>query len=105
MSSLIKSYGLILLSFPMAILVAVGFMFLIRGAAKFFIYLLLAFTIFALIGIGVYLVATPGQNAGTLAVAILCFIFAVLIIMVVIFIRRKLSLAASIIKVAANFVS
>jgi hypothetical protein len=105
MSSLIKSYGLILLSLPMAILVAIAFMLLIRGAAKLFIYLLLAFTIIALIGIGVYLVATPGQNAGTLAVAILCFIFAALIIMVVVFIRRKLSLATSIVKVAANFVS
>ena len=102
---MIKSYGLILLSFPIAIVVAVAFTFLIRATAKLFIYLLLAFTIVVLIGIGVYLLAAPGQNSGTTTIAIISFLFAVLIILTTVFIRRKLSLAAAIVKVAANFVS
>lgn len=105
MSSLIKSYGLILLSLPMAIVVALAFMLLIRFAAKIFIYMLIAFAIIALVGIGVYLFSTPGQNSGRTAVGVLCFLFAGIIILAVICIRRKLSLAAIIVKVAAKFVS
>jgi len=105
MSSLIKSFGLILLSFPIAILIAVGFTFLIRGTGKLFIYLLIAFTIMALIGIGVYMLATPGQNSGTTTIAIICFLFAFVIMLATICIRRRLSLAAAIVKVASNFVS
>jgi len=104
MSSLLKNYGLILLSLPIAILVSMAFMLLIRFTAKLFIYLLIIFAIVVLLGMGSYLLATPG-NSGTLIVAIMCFSFALIIMIAVCCIRRRLSLAAMIIKISAQFVS
>jgi hypothetical protein len=104
MSSLLKNYGLILLSLPMAIFISMAFMLIIRCAAKLFIYLLIIFAVVTLLGMGVYMLATPG-NSGTIIVAAMCFFFGIVILLAVFCIRRRLVLAAIIIKVSAKFIS
>ena len=113
MNSLLNNYSLILISIPIAIVLALLFMLLIRFCAGFFIYVLIGLALFALIGFGVYLLVAPtnpvtGSNTGTagsIVAAVICFIFAVLIIVLVCCFRKRISLATSIVKVAANFVS
>ena len=104
MSSLVKNFGLILLSLPIAIIVSMAFMIVIRCAAKLFIYLLIIFAVVFLMGMGAYTLATPG-NSSTIMVACVCFFFGVIILLAVFCIRRRLALAAIIIKVSAKFVS
>jgi hypothetical protein len=111
--SLLSNYTLILLSLPIAILVAIIFMLIIRCTANIFIYLLIFISIGALIAVGIYLIAVPSTAASTssspssntIIAACCCFAFALLILIAVCCVRKRLSLASSIIKVAAKFVS
>ena len=113
MSSLLKNYSLILISIPIAILLAVLFMILIRFCASFFLYILIVVAILTLVALGIYLLVAPtnpvtGSNTGTtgtIIAAIICFLFAILIIVLVVCFRHRIALGTSIIKVAANFIS
>jgi hypothetical protein len=112
MASLMQNYSLVLFSIPIAIIIALFFMLLIRCCASTFIYLLIFLAISALIGFGVYLLVSPTNpagsatgSAGTIAVAVICFVFAVLILVLLCCFRKRIALATSIIKVAANFIA
>ena len=113
MTSLMQNWPLLLFSIPIAIILALLFMVFIRCCAGCFIYILIFLTIGALVGFGIYLIITPtnpvaGTSAGTtgsIIVAVLCFLFAFLIILLLCCFRKRISLATSIVKVAANFVS
>lgn len=105
MSAIINNYSLILLSFPVSILIAVAFMLLIKCTAKLFIYMLITFSVGALVGMGVYVLLSAGVVSTTIVLASFCFAIALVIVVVVFCIRRRLSLASIIIKVAANFIS
>ena len=113
MTSLIQNWPLLLFSIPIAIILALLFMVLIRCCAGCFIYILIFIAIGALVGFGVYLLITPANpvsgtsagHAGAIIVAVLCFLFAFLIVLLLCCFRKRISLATSIVKVAANFVS
>ena len=113
MTSLIQNWPLLLFSIPIAIILALIFMLLIRCCAGCFIYILIFLAIGALVGFGVYLLITPANpvagtaagKTGSIIVAVLCFLFAFLILLLVCCFRKRIALATSIIKVAANFVS
>lgn len=113
MTSLLKNTSLIIISIPIAIVVAILFMLLIRFTAGFFIYVLVAVAVLSLLGLGLYLLVAPtstatGSNtgaAGTIIGAVICFILAILIVVLVCCYRHRISLATSIVKVTANFVS
>lgn len=88
-------------------------MLIIRCTANIFIYLLIFISISALVAVGIYLLAVPSTAAATssapttntIIAAVCCFAFALLILVAVCCVRKRLSLASSIIKVAAKFVS
>lgn len=113
MTSLLKNTSLVLIAIPVAILVAVIFMLLIRCMASVFIYIMIAVTVLALLGLGLYLLIAPSHtatgtvtgSAGSIIAAVICFILAILIVVLVVCYKSRISLATSIIKVAANFVS
>ena len=113
MTSLMQNYALVLYGIPIAIILALIFMLFIRCCAGCFIYILFFMAMGALIGFGVYLLITPtnsiaGTSAGhvgSIIVAVLCFLFAFLILLLLCCFRKRIALATSIIKVAANFVS
>lgn len=105
MTSLLKNYTLILIALPIAIIVAVFFMLIIRCMAKLFIYLLIATSIFALVLLGAYLLATADNNKGTMIIGSLCLVLSVVCLVVFCCLRRRLELATIIVKVAAKFVS
>ena len=112
MSSLMNGWPLLLFSIPIAIILALLFMVFIRCCAGCFIYILIFMAIGALIGFGVYLLITPtnavaGTAAGatgSIIVAVVCFLFAFLILLLLCCFKKRISLATSIVKVAANFV-
>lgn len=116
-SSLMDNYVIIILAFPIAILLSLIIMVFIRLTASCFIYLLIVATIGVLLAFGVYLILMPslaqGQTSEPLIsndttrilIAIGVFILAILIIVMVCCVRKRLALASSIVKVSANFVS
>jgi hypothetical protein len=104
-SSIINNYSLILLSFPVSILIAVAFMLLIKFTAKLFIYMVIVFSIGALLGMGVYMLVSSEISSITIFFSTFCFSIAFFIVLVVYCIRRRLALASIIIKVAAKFIS
>jgi hypothetical protein len=91
-------------------------MILVRCLAQCFIYILILATIGALIGIGTYILigdksATPGgalslveNPVWKVVIAIGCYIFALLIFIVMCCFRSRLALASKVIEVAAVFV-
>lgn len=117
-SSLSKSYTLILIAIPIAIILSIIFMLVIRFTAGCFVYILIFFAIGALVAIGLYLVLAPVSSTGAsngyvtllsnrpvcIIIAVLCFILAAAILVMVCCFKKRISLAASIIKVAARFV-
>jgi len=113
MSSLMQNWSLVMISIPVAIILALIFMLLIRCCATAFIYILIFLAIAALVGTGVYLLVSPtnpvtGNPSGTtgsIIAAVICFVLAFIILLIIICFRRRISLATSIVKVAANFVA
>ena len=112
MTSLMQGWPLLLFSIPIAIILALIFMLFIRLCAGCFIYILIFMAIGALVGFGVYLIITPANpvsgtaagKVGSIIVAVVCFLFAFLILLLLCCFRKRISLATSIVKVAANFV-
>jgi hypothetical protein len=104
-SSLLKNYSLILVALPIAIIVAVFFMLIIRCMAKLFIYLLIAVSIISLALLGTYLLITASNNTGTIVIGSLCLVLAVIFLIAFCCLRKRLELATIIVKVAAKFVS
>ena len=114
-SSIMENYVLIILSLPIAIVLALIIMLFVRLTASCFIYLLIIATVGVLIAFGVYLilgtkVAPDSQpifasDTTRILVAVGVFVLALLIIIMVCCFRKRLSLASSIVKVSANFVS
>jgi hypothetical protein len=115
-TSVMENYVLIILAFPIAILLSLIVILFIRLTASCFIYLLIFATIVALILFGVYLfmmpsLAEPGEeplindNTTRILVGIAVLLLAVLITIMVCCVRKRLSLASSIIKVSATFVT
>ena len=88
-------------------------MVIIRCCGGCFIYMLIFLSILALVALGIYLLVAPtnpvtGSNTGTtgsIIAAVICFILAFLIVLLVCCFRHRIALGASIIKVAAKFVS
>lgn len=106
MTSLMNNYVLVILGVPIAIIIAVLFMLLIRFIAGIFIYILIFLTIGALVGLGVYFLMGPvnsAGNTGSIILAVIFFVMAFLILLLVICFRHRISLATSIIKVASKF--
>lgn len=104
-SSLLKNYNLILIALPIAIIVAVLFMLIIRCMAKLFIYLLIAVSILSLVLLGVYLLATADKNTGTIIIGSMCLVLALVFLIAFCCLRKRMELATIIVKVAAKFVS
>lgn len=113
MTSLMQNWPLLLFSIPIAIILALIFMLLIRCCAGCFIYILIFMAIGALVGFGIYLLITPSNAVsgtaagatGSIIVAVLCFLFAFLILLLLCCFRKRIALATSIVKVAAKFIS
>lgn len=113
---MMQNYSLILISLPIAILLALVFMVLIRCLAGCFIYILIFVAIAALIAFGTFiLIGNPlhtGYGAISLVedpkwkiiVAAVCYLLAAIIFVVFCCFRSKLGLAAKIVEVAAVFV-
>ena len=111
------NYILILISFPIAIVLALVIMIIIRFLASCFIQLLIFVTIAALIGIGVYIFTQEptGASIGTVSltedktfriiVAVLCFVLAAIIFVVMCCFKKRLELASRIVEVSAVFVA
>lgn len=114
-SSILENYVLIILSLPIAIVLALIIMLFVRCTAGCFIYLLIIATVSVLIAFGVYLImgtkVSPdsqpifASDTTRILVAVGVFLLAVLIIIMVCCFRKRLSLASSIVKVSATFVS
>jgi len=111
-----NNYVLILIAFPIAIILALLFMLLIRLTAGCFIYLLILISIAALVGFGAYLLLTPAtgldstsavfQNqTAKIIIAVCCFLLALVIIVMMCCFRKRISLASSIVKISAKFVA
>lgn len=68
-TTLMDNYVLILISFPIAIILALVIMIIIRFLASCFIQILIFVTIAALIGIGAYMLTqdSSGASAGTVS--------------------------------------
>ena len=113
MTSLMQNFSLILFSIPIAIILALIFMLLIRCCAGVFIYILIFLTIIALVAFGVYLLISPTNpvtgaasgTTGSIIAAVVCFLLAFLILLLLCCFKKRIRLATSIIKVAANFVA
>ncbi len=111
------NYSLILISLPIAILLALVFMILIRCLAGCFIYVLLFVAVAALIAFGTFiLIGNPFQTGyGAISlvedpkwkiiVAIVCYLLALIIFIVFCCFRSKLALSSKIVEVAAVFVA
>jgi hypothetical protein len=90
-------------------------MLFVRLTASCFIYLLIVVTVGVLIAFGVYLIlgnkVSPdsqpifASDTTRILIAVGAFVLALLIIIMVCCFRKRLSLASSIVKVSANFVS
>lgn len=114
-SSILENYVLIILSLPIAIVLALIIMLFVRLTASCFIYLLIVVTVGVLIAFGVYLIlgnkVSPdsqpifASDTTRILIAVGAFVLALLIIIMVCCFRKRLSLASSIVKVSANFVS
>jgi lipoprotein signal peptidase len=63
LTSLLNNYSLILLGIPIAIIVAVIVMLIIRCTASFFIYMLILLAVGALSAAGVYLLLAPASTS------------------------------------------
>ena len=86
-------------------------MLLIRCCAGIFIWTMMFLAIAGLVGLGVYLIISPSTatssagSVGSIIGAVVCFLFAFLLLLLLCCFRRRIALATSIVKVAANFVS
>ncbi len=113
-SSLSKSWVLLLIAFPITIVLSFVFMILVRFTAGFFIYLLIFFSIGALVAIGIFLIASnPSSDNSVAAYAIrqsrifmiiigaISLILAALISIAFCCFRSRIKLASSIVKVSA----
>lgn len=91
-------------------------MLLMRITAGFFVYLLLALSIISLLAFGLYLLVAPQTQYVALAstltqnqylskiVAVVCIILGILIAIMAVCFRKRLTLASSIVKVSSRFV-
>ncbi len=89
-------------------------MLLIRFTASCFLYLLVVLCFLTLVAVGILAIIAPtaisskyddSANAYRIAGAVICFLFAILLVVVACCLRRQISLASSIIKVASRFVT
>ena len=115
-SSLAEGWTLILIALPIAIILSIIFMLIIRFTAGFFVYLLIFFSVGALVAFGIYLIAVTDPTMGSGYASILqnkvaktiigaiCIALGVAIIVLFCCFRQRISLASSIIKVSARFV-
>ena len=117
--SLSQNWMLLVLAFPLAVIFSLIMLCLVRCCAGCFVYALIIFAILALVGAGVVLIAKIDPNAkngeevivmqhnetGRMVMAILCFLAALAVVVVVCCFRKRLSLAARIIEVSAVFVA
>lgn len=111
MSTLMENYTLILLAIPIAIILALVLMVLIRLLASCFIYILILVTVGALVALGAYLLSVKpeeipfGTNTSRIVYAVICFVLAFLIFLLMCCFRSRLQLASKIVEVAAVFVA
>lgn len=115
-SSLQNGYKMILIAIPIAIVLSILFLLIIRFTAGIFIYLLIFFSIAALGAFGGYLLAANPATASSttitilanrpacIAIGVVCIVLSVLLLVMFICFRKRVSLASSIIKVSAKFV-
>ena len=87
-------------------------MLLLRCFAGCFIYLLIGVTLTGLIALGIFLLTsetakhyTTENKTGRILIAAVCFIIALIILIMVCCFRKRISLASSIVKVASKFVA
>jgi hypothetical protein len=118
LASLMENYMLIVLALPIAIILALIVMIIVRFTAGCFIYLLIFITLAALIGFGAYILTQPltaGGSQGAISLledptaktilAVICFVIAALMILFFCCFRKRIELASSIVKVSAVFVA
>ena len=117
--SLSQNWMLLAIAFPLAVIFALLVLCLVRCCASCLVYGLIVIAILALVGAGVVLIAKIAPSAktgdqvivvqdnstGRTVMAVLCFLAAVLVVIVVCCFRKRLSLAAKIIEVSAVFVA
>ena len=107
------SWPIILAAIPIAIVLSLIFMLIMRFTAGIFVYLLFAITIVFLVGLGIYLVmpheevVSGIQTNGTAAKIFggICIALGVIILIAFLCYRKRVALAATIVKVSARFVS
>lgn len=110
--ALSKIWPIILASVPIAIVLSVIFMIFMRLTARCFVYLLLAISILACIGLGAYLIASPNAPVGGVALnKVFSYVFGALLIAFGILIgvglccyRKRIKLASIIVQASARFV-
>lgn len=112
-SALGKTWPIILAAIPIAIVMSLIFMLIMRFTAGIFVYLLLVISVVFLIGLGIYLIVpqTPTfagiaveSGVGIKIIGALCIIIGIAIVLGFCCYRRRIKLAATIVKVSARFV-
>ena len=107
-----KVWPIVLAAVPIAIVLSIIFMIFMRLTAGCFVYLLLAVSILACIGLGSYLIASPNAPIGGMAmnkvasyiVGALLIVFGVLIGIGLCCYRKRIKLASIIVQSSARFV-
>ena len=111
-TSLMDNYELVIFAFPIAIVLSLIIMLLVRFTAGCFIYLLIGLTLVGLVGLGIFLIVsdtaatyTTDNKTARIIFAVVCFVLALIILIMVCCFRKRISLASSIIKVSSRFVT
>ena len=112
-SSLGKTWPIILASIPIAIVISLLFMLIMRFTAGIFVYLLLGIVMIFLVALGIYLLVpqkpvVAGVEVGGIGATIagiVALLLAVIIAIAFCCYRRRIKLAATIVKVSARFVN
>lgn len=101
-----------MLSIPIAILIAIVFMLFIRLTASCFIYLLIVLAFLVLVALGVYTLIAPlaisntnTSNVYKYIAAVVCFLLAILVVIIACCFKKQIDLASNVVKVSSRFVA
>lgn len=107
-----KVWPILLAAIPIAIVLSIIFMVFMRFTAGCFVYILIALSILACIGLGIYLLAAPTDSVAGVAMnrvfaivlGVLLIIFGILIGVGLCCYRKRIRLASIIVQASARFV-
>jgi choline transporter-like protein 2/4/5 len=112
-AALSKSWTIILASVPIAIVLSILFMLIMRFTAGIFVYLLFAIAILGLLLFGIFLIAPSESNylgiqenrTVSIIIGVVCVVLALLILLAFCCFRKRVKLAAIVVKLSARFVN